>query len=98
MSIEALLELREWLENAGHDKQRRLEQAPGFRLVELLSNLCPRTTLEDRLKPLHAEYLALHYEALKDKQYRKAACLKFQMRFYLIYTVFDDLRTFFRGH
>jgi hypothetical protein len=97
VSIEALLELRAWLENVGQNKQPSLAHPPGFRLVEFLGNFCQKATLEGRLKPLHAEYLAWHFEALKEKQYRKAAWLKFQMRFYLIYTVLDDFRTIFRG-
>jgi hypothetical protein len=97
VSIEALLELREWLENVGQEKRPCIQHAPGFRLVEFLGNLCHNTTLEKRLKPLHAEYLALHYEALKEKQYGKARWLKLQMRAYLVYTVFDEIRALFKS-
>lgn len=96
VSNEALLELRKWLEQAGHDKHQEIEHAPGFGLVEFLSYLCRHATLENRLKPLHGEYLALYFDALKTKRSAKARWLKVQMYFYLVYTVIDEVRSFGR--
>lgn len=90
VSVEALLEMRKWLQHARHDDGLVIERAPGFRLVEILKFFCRRKTLENLIEPMHAEFLVEYFKALRGGEPVRAAYIKVQMHFYLVYAVITE--------
>ena len=90
VSREALLEMRKWLQSARQDDCLVIERAPGFRLVEVLKFFCRRKTLENLIEPMHAEFLVEYFKALRGGQPLKAAYVKAQMHFFLVYAVISE--------
>lgn len=90
VSVEALLEMRKWLQNARHDEGLVIARAPGFRLVEILKFFCRRKTLENLIEPMHAEFLVEYFKALRGGEPVRAAYVKAQMHFFLVYAVITE--------
>ncbi len=69
---------------------RKIESPPGFTLVKFLEFFCCKKTVEYVIQPMHAEYLVEYYEALNVGRKKKAALIKFQMRFFLVTSVISS--------
>jgi hypothetical protein len=69
---------------------KRIERAPGFRLVGLLKFFCRKSTAERLIDPMHAEFLMEYYTALQEGRQLKATWVSGQMHCCLVKAVLSD--------
>lgn len=74
-------------------KAPKLEIAPGFKLHNFLTSICPKSFSERELDALHADSVELYCERLRAGDIWGAKRVAISMRFWLLWTVLGGVVT-----
>lgn len=85
--------LEELILNIRKGKALKLEIAPGFKMLNFLSSICPKAFRERELDALHADSIELYFEKLRAGDKWGAKRVAIAMRFWMLWTVVGGVVT-----